>query len=82
MQSQNKFKELARDIARKDKATFETLMEFERTKKIRTKTRLNFTIDRSLAARFKRLCTEKNYNMSAKIETAIKEMLSKEERRD
>ena len=47
--------------------------------KIRTKTRLNFTIDRSVASRFTKLCKEKGYNMSAKIEQAMKELIEKEE---
>ena len=74
MQS-NKFLEIAKKIARKDKALFDTLVEFEKTKKIRTKTRLNFTIDKSMASRFKKFCRNKGYNMSAKIEQAIKEII-------
>ena len=73
MQS-NKFLEIAKKIARKDKALFDTLVEFEKTKKIRTKTRLNFTIDKSIASRFKKFCRDKGYNMSAKIEQAMEEL--------
>lgn len=74
MQS-NKFLKIADDIIKKDRAMFDTLLEFEKTKKIRTKTRLNFTIDKSIALRFKRFCMEKGYNMSAKIERAIEKLL-------
>jgi len=74
MQS-NKFLKLASEIVKRDKAMFDTLMEFEKTKKIRTKTRLNFTIDKSLASRFKKFCRNNGYNMSAKIEMAMGEII-------
>ena len=73
MQS-NKFLKIAEKIAVKDKALFDTLIEFEKTKKIRTKERLNFTIDKSVAERFKKFCRDKGYNMSAKIEQAMRDM--------
>lgn len=71
----NKFLMIARDVARKDKKMFDTLMEFEKTKKIRTKTKLNFTIDKGVAERFKKFCRNRGYNMSAKIEQAMKEII-------
>ncbi len=77
MQS-DKFMDIAKNIAKKDKALFDTLIEFEKTKKIRTKTRLNFTIDKTIASRFKKLCREKGYNMSAKIEQVMKGIIEKE----
>lgn len=77
MQS-DKFMDIAKNIAKKDKVLFDTLIEFERTKKIRTKTRLNFTIDKTIASRFKKLCREKGYNMSAKIEQVMKGIIEKE----
>lgn len=77
MQS-SKFLSIAKKIAGKDKEVFDTLMDFEKTKKIRTKNRLNFTIDRSVASRFKKFCREHGYNMSAKIEQVMKEMVEKE----
>ena len=52
MQS-NKFIKKAKEIAKRDSAVFDTLMEFEKTKKTRTKTRLNFTVDKGLAERFR-----------------------------
>lgn len=73
-----KFLRIARDVARRDRPVFDILMDFERTKQIRTKTRLNFTIDKALASRFRKLCREKGYAMSSKIEHAIKEILEKE----
>jgi hypothetical protein len=75
MQSNKKFLELAKEIAKRDKYVFDSLIEFEKTKKIRTKTRLNFTIDKSIASRFKKYCREKGYNMSAKIEQAIETLI-------
>lgn len=77
MQS-DKFIDIAKNIAKKDKALFDTLIEFERTKKIRTKTRLNFTIDKTIASRFKKLCRERGYNMSAKIEQVMKDIIERE----
>jgi len=67
MQS-GKFVELAHRIAVRDKAVFDALLEFEKTKKMQTKTRLNFTIDRSIASEFRRVCNREGYNMSARIE--------------
>ena len=77
MQS-NRFLKIAKEIAQKDKAVFDTLIEFEKTKRIRTKLRLNFTIDKSIASRFKKFCRDKGYNMSAKVEQAIKDLVEKE----
>ncbi|MFH0869607.1 MAG: hypothetical protein V1866_00955 [archaeon] len=71
MQS-SKFIRIAKDIAKNDKTMFETLMEFEKTKKIRTKTRMNFTVDKAVASRFQKLCREKGYNMSARIEQSMR----------
>ena len=77
MQS-NKFLKIAKEVAEKDKVLFDTLIEFEKTKKIRTKSRLNFTIDKSIASRFKKFCRDKGYNMSAKVEKAMKDIIDKE----
>ncbi|MBW2984987.1 hypothetical protein KY361_07745 [Candidatus Woesearchaeota archaeon] len=77
MQS-NKFLKIAKEVAEKDKVLFDTLIEFEKTKKIRTKSRLNFTIDKSIASRFKKFCRDKGYNMSAKVEKAMKDIIEKE----
>jgi len=73
----NKFLKIAEKIAKRDKALFDTLIEFEKTKKIRTKTRLNFTIDKSIASQFKRFCREHGYNMSSKIEQAMRNIMIK-----
>ena len=68
---------LAERIAKRDAEVFEILMEFERTRKISTKTRLNFTIDKSVASKFKKFCRNKGYNMSSKIEKAMLNLLEK-----
>jgi len=75
--SSSKFLEIADRIAEEDKALFDSLIEFEKTGKIRTKTRMNFTIDKSLAERFKKFCRNNGYNMSAKIEQSIKDIIEK-----
>lgn len=74
MQSDD-FLQTAKKLVIRDKAVFDTLLEFEKTKKIKTKERLNFTIDKSIASRFKKFCREKGYNMSAKIEQAMREII-------
>jgi hypothetical protein len=70
----NKMLELAKKIVIRDRAMFQTLMEFEETKKIRTKVRMNFTIDKSIASRFKKYCRRNGFNMSRKIEKAMDEI--------
>jgi len=73
----NKFKKIAKKVVKNNKEMFDNLMEFEETKKIRTKTRLNFTIDKTIASKFKKFCRNEGYNMSAKIEHAMKNMMTK-----
>jgi hypothetical protein len=62
-------------ILRENPELFEALMEFERTKRIRTKERLNFTVDKGVASQFKKFCREHGYNMSAKVEQALRNMM-------
>jgi len=74
MQS-NKFLETAKKIVKEDKDMFDELLEFEKTKKIRTKTRLNFTIDKGTAEKFRKFCREHGYNMSAKVEDLLNSII-------
>ena len=71
--SSSKFIQTAKKIAKRDKPFFDALIEFEKTKKMQTKTRLNFTIDKTAAEKFKKYCRDNGYNMSAKIEQFMKE---------
>lgn len=57
-------------------SSFRTLEEFEKTGKVITKKRMNFTIDRELAKRFRDYCKDKGENMSSKIEECIKKMIT------
>ncbi len=75
MQS-NKFIKIAKNIAKKDKELFDSLIEFEKTHRIKSKTRLNFTIDKNTASQFRKYCREHGYNMSAKIEQTMNETIS------
>ena len=75
--SSNKFLKIADNIVAEEKEVFDTLMDFEKTKKIRTKTRMNFTIDKSTASKFKKYCKNKGYNMSAKIEQSMRDLVKK-----
>ncbi len=71
----NKLLKIAKRTVKNNPELFNNLMEFEKTKKIRTKTKLNFTIDKSIASKFKKFCREKGYNMSAKIEKAMEQII-------
>ena len=72
---QSKLVKIAHEIAIKRRPMFDALIEFEKTKKIRSKIRLNFTIDKTVARDFKQFCRSKGYNMSAKIEQAMREII-------
>ena len=74
---ENKFLETADRILREKPEMFEALMEYERTKRIRTKERLNFTIDRTIASQFKKFCKDHGFNMSAKVEQAMAGLMGK-----
>ena len=74
--SSTKFQKIANRVLKEDKEVFDALLEFEKTKKLNTKTRLNFTVDRSIARRFKEHCQKKGYNMSAKIEKAMEKIIN------
>lgn len=69
--------EIAKKVIKENPELFNTLMEFEKKKKIATKTRLNFTIDKSIASNFKKFCREHGYNMSAKVEQAMKQAVER-----
>ena len=73
----NKLLKIAKRTVKNNPELFNNLMEFEKTKKIRTKAKLNFTIDKSIASKFRKFCREKGYNMSAKIEKAMEEIVNK-----
>jgi len=73
----NKFSSIVKKISKEDKDMFDELLEFEKTGKIRTKTRLNFTIDKGISQRFRKYCREHGYNMSAKVEEMIKNLIAK-----
>ena len=75
--SSNKFLKIADNIVAEEKEVFDILMDFEKTRKIRTKTRMNFTIDKSAASKFKKYCKDKGYNMSAKIEQSMRDIVRK-----
>jgi len=63
-------------IIKEHPGAFKALEEFEKTGKLITKTRMNFTIDREIAREFKDFCKKKGYNMSAKIEEYMKKIIN------
>ena len=71
----HKFQEIAKKVAKRDKAVFDELIHYENTGSVRTKERLNFTVDKSIAKKFRRHCKEQGYNMSAKIEQAMQQIM-------
>lgn len=78
MPSNKKFLKLAHRIAVRDRPSFDELLEYEKKKRIRTKEKVNFTVDKSVAQSFRRHCSRHGYNMSAKIEKAMEKMLEEE----
>jgi hypothetical protein len=76
--SSRKFLQLAKIIAKRDRQVFEELMDYEKSGKVRTKERMNFTIDKNVAGQFKRRCRRKGLNMSATIENKMREIIEQE----
>lgn len=68
MLSQRKIKK----IIKENSAVFKALEDFEKIGRVITKTRMNFTIDRELAKKFRKYCKENGGNMSKQIEGYIK----------
>jgi len=75
--SSNKFLKKAREIKERDKEFFDSLMDFEKTGKMSTKTRLNFTIDKVTAEKFRKYCKNNGFNMSAKLEQSMVNIMKK-----
>ncbi|MBS3166949.1 hypothetical protein J4403_01940 [Candidatus Woesearchaeota archaeon] len=73
MQSQ-KDKVLTRgiQIINENPTLFKALEDFEKTGKLILKTRLNFTIDRDTAKKFRDYCKKNRLNMSEIVEELIK----------
>ena len=55
-------------IMKDSKEMFDDLENFDKTRKLRTKKTVTFTIDRKIAKRFRETCKAKGFNMSQKIE--------------
>lgn len=69
----SKFLIKAEQILKQSPGVFKALEEFEKTGKVITKTRLNFTIDREIAKQFREYCKKHNLNMSQQVESWIKQ---------
>lgn len=69
MLSQRKIEE----IIDENSGVFKALLDFETTGRVVTKIRMNFTIDREVAKKFKEKCRKKRDNMSNKIEECMRE---------
>ena len=73
--SSTKIQKIIKKTAKENKEMFDSLIDYEKTGKISSKTRMNFTIDKDLARKFKNQAKTEGYSMSAKIETAIRKVL-------
>ena len=70
-----------KEIIAKYPEVFESLLEFERTKKIPKlyrRKRLNITIDENILREFKKYCEKKSVNMSRFLEGKIMEEINLE----
>lgn len=73
----SKFLKTAERMIREHPSAFKALEEFEKTVETITKTRLNFTIYREVAKRFREYCKKNRLNMSELIENSIRQKLKK-----
>jgi len=73
MLSQKKINE----IFESHRSVFKALEEFERTGRVIVKTRMNFTIDRELASKFREYCRQRRLNMSREIEQMMGQRVTK-----
>jgi len=71
----SKFLSRAMKLMEEKKSALKALEEFEKTGRVITKTRLNFTIDRTLAKEFRDYCKKHRINMSELVENLIKKNL-------
>jgi hypothetical protein len=63
-------------IIKKYASVFRALEEFETTGRTIVKSRMNFTLDREIARKFRDHCKKHNWNMSAKIEAYMRDLLN------
>ena len=69
-----------RQLIRENQDLFVALEESDRTGKLRKasyKKRYNFTLDEDLLQRYRTYCQKNSINMSAKVESMIREFLKK-----
>ncbi|MEK6935133.1 MAG: hypothetical protein AABW46_04605 [Nanoarchaeota archaeon] len=72
--------EKARKAIKERPELFEAMLEFERTgklPKLTYKKRANFTIDEDILRKFRNYCKDKGYNMSAKIEQMMLDLVKR-----
>lgn len=72
--SSKKFNKIAKRVIKENREVFKALEEFDKTKKLITKIRMTFTIDKDIARDFKDICRKKGYNMSRKVEQFMKRL--------
>ena len=75
------FLERAREVIAKNQDMIAALEELDRTgklKKLSYKTKVSFTIDEELFNKFRNYCKKNGINMSGKIESYIREELTRQ----
>ena len=75
------FLERAREVIAKNQDMIAALEELDRTgklKKLSYKTKVSFTIDEELFNKFRNYCKKSGINMSGKIESYIREELTRQ----
>lgn len=75
MPRQSKFLKTALKIIEENPTGFKALEEFEKTGRMITKHRMNFTIDREIAKKFRDYCKKHHLNMSKQVEDLIKKKI-------
>lgn len=69
------FQKRIKKIIKEHASVFKALEEFEKTGELKTKKRMNFTIDRELSKQFREYCNKHNINMSKFIEESIRKTI-------
>jgi hypothetical protein len=67
-----------KEVIRKYPEVFESLLEFERTKRIPKlyyRKRLNITVDENILRDFREYCRKNNFNMSKLLEAKMLELI-------
>lgn len=68
----SKIAKIAQEIINENPGIFKALEEFEKTGKLIAKKRMNFTVDREIARKFREHCKKNKSNMSELVENMMR----------